>query len=206
MFMRSTADVLFEVESNYRYVSIRIGYGFLDYSTIRSENHTDRSERTISLCRMSTERTVPRAFARAAAVMAAALLGASLVACVDMPERGDGSGTGSSGETEAPMEHGIDEEQLIGVWRSDEKGEPFLEFKDDGTFSGSDGCNGIGGEYTVEDETVRIDRGGSTFMACPGVDDWLRKVASVTFEGATMTVFDKNDEQIGQLHRGASAE
>lgn len=169
-------------------------------------NHTDHSEHPISVTRMSTEKTAPRALARVAATIATVILGVSLAACAGAPGNDIEPRSGSNGETEAPMERGIDEDQLIGVWRSDEKGDPFLEFKDDGTFSGSDGCNGLGGEYTVEEDVVRIERGGSTLMACPGVDDWLRKVASVTFEGGTMTVFDKNDEQIGQLHRGASAE
>lgn len=101
------------------------------------------------------------------------------------------------------MEENFDEGQLVGIWRSDEKGDPFLEFREEGRFVGSDGCNGLGGDYTVSGEAVKIERGGSTLKACPGVDDWLRSVASVTFEGDTMTVFDKNDDEIGQLHRAS---
>lgn len=93
------------------------------------------------------------------------------------------------------------DEQVLGTWVSDENGNPFLRFKEDGRLSGSDGCNGLGGEYTVEDEVVTIDRGASTLKACPGVDDWLRGVTSVTIDGDTMTVMDKSDEKIGELQR-----
>ncbi|MGO1736994.1 MAG: META domain-containing protein [Leucobacter sp.] len=96
------------------------------------------------------------------------------------------------------------EEAVLGTWSSNEKGNPFLKFQEDGRVSGSDGCNGLGGEYTVEDEVVTIKRGASTLMACPGVDDWLGKFSSVTIDGDKMTVFNKDDEEIGQLQRDAN--
>ncbi|MGO1735409.1 MAG: META domain-containing protein [Leucobacter sp.] len=96
------------------------------------------------------------------------------------------------------------EEAVLGTWASDEKGNPFLKFRDDGRVTGSDGCNGLQGDYTVEDETVTIKRGASTLMACPGVDDWLGKFSSITVAGDTMTVFNEDGDEIGQLQRGST--
>lgn len=96
------------------------------------------------------------------------------------------------------------EEAVLGTWSSEEKGNPFLTFQEDGRVSGSDGCNGLGGEYEVEDEAVTIKRGASTLMACPDVDDWLGKFSSVTIDGDTMTVLNKDGDEIGQLQRDST--
>lgn len=97
------------------------------------------------------------------------------------------------------------EEQLIGDWVSDEAGDPHLEFSDDGTVSGSDGCNGIGGEFSVENEVVSVKLGASTLKACQGVDDWLRGVTTVAVDGDTMQVMNENGDEIGQLQRSGEA-
>src|SRR5258705_10716086 len=41
-----------------------------------------------------------------------------------------------------------------------------LTFKDDGTVTGSSGCNGFGGSYTVEDDKITFSEITSTLMAC----------------------------------------
>lgn len=105
--------------------------------------------------------------------------------------------------TEAPMSSM--EEQVLGNWLSDEAGDPHLEFSEDGTVSGTDGCNGLAGDYVVEEEAVSVKLGASTLKACQGVDDWLRGVKTVTVDDDMMTVMNADGDEIGQLQRSDAA-
>ncbi|MFT4234619.1 MAG: META domain-containing protein [Microbacterium sp.] len=86
-----------------------------------------------------------------------------------------------------------------GTWQSSEAGEPALKFADDGTFTGSDGCNGLSGNYKVDGGTVKITYLVGTQMACQGVDQWLSKVSSVSIDGAELQVYNKDGDLIGTL-------
>jgi heat shock protein HslJ len=90
---------------------------------------------------------------------------------------------------------------VVGTWSQDAPGEPHLAFTESGGVEGSDGCNGLGGTYTVDGDQVSVELGLSTMMACVGVDTWLHNIASATFDGDTMTVFDSSGAEIGQLQR-----
>jgi len=39
-----------------------------------------------------------------------------------------------------------------------------------GQYSGHGGCNGVGGDYTLEGEKIKLSAGFSTMMACPELD------------------------------------
>lgn len=107
-------------------------------------------------------------------------------------------------ETDPPEEPTPLAEIIIGEWRSDDAGDPYLTFSEDGTMGGSDGCNGVGGEYTVDEEArfAHIERFASTLRACPDINDWLRGTSTVTVdEDGYMQVFDTEMEHIGQLYR-----
>ena len=96
------------------------------------------------------------------------------------------------------------EELIIGSWTSADPGDPFLEFHTDGTFSGSDGCNGVGGTYEIEPgaELIPLDRAPSTLIACPGIDDWLRAVEFVTVDADDyLQAYDGDEAHIGQMYR-----
>ena len=59
--------------------------------------------------------------------------------------------------------------------------EPFIIFnKDDSTYTANAGCNGMGGKFVLNEETLRIEfkLGMSTMMACPdmNVEDGLKQV------------------------------
>ena len=51
---------------------------------------------------------------------------------------------------------------------------PYLVFERTGRFSGSDGCNGLAGDFDVNEEVVTFARIESTHMACVGVHDVQR--------------------------------
>ena len=94
------------------------------------------------------------------------------------------------------------EEDYVGaIFASTAKGEPFLTFADDGTYSGSDGCNGLRGTYEVGDDELVLKPGLSTLRACPDVDTWVRDATTVKVDSDTLIVFDKGGSEIGTLAR-----
>jgi len=91
---------------------------------------------------------------------------------------------------------------VIGVWGDpDASGEPSLEFAEDGTVSGTDGCNQLGGQYAVEGDTVTFSGMHTTLMACEGVDAWLGGAATAAVDGESMTVYDDSGDRLGTLDR-----
>ncbi|MEV0984195.1 MULTISPECIES: META domain-containing protein [Brevibacterium] len=97
--------------------------------------------------------------------------------------------------------NGDDVESVVGRWSSDEKGEPHLNFTEDGKVGGSDGCNGIGTTYEQDGSTVTLTRFATTLKACMGVDTWLREARHLEIDGETMTVMNGDHEEIGTLTR-----
>lgn len=94
---------------------------------------------------------------------------------------------------------------IAGRWTAADPRSAFLEFTapvdGEGRVTGSDGCNGVQGDYTLEGATATIRRGLSTLRACLGVDTWLRGVTAVTLEGDTLRVLDSEGREIGTLTR-----
>jgi heat shock protein HslJ len=91
-------------------------------------------------------------------------------------------------------------EAVVGTWGSTAPQQPHLAFTD-GEVTGTDGCNGITTSYTVDGDTITLDRFMSTQKACTGVDTWLRHVRSVQVDGDVLIVLDASGEQIGTLDR-----
>ncbi|GAA1633212.1 MULTISPECIES: META domain-containing protein [Brevibacterium] len=104
-------------------------------------------------------------------------------------------------ETSSPTETATAELDPTGRWSSPEAGDPFLEFADDGTLAGSDGCNRIQTSWTLDGDTVVIESFTSTQRACAGVDSWLSKASTATIEGDVMTVKDGQGSVIGGLEK-----
>jgi heat shock protein HslJ len=71
-----------------------------------------------------------------------------------------------------------------------------ITFNEDGTVSGSSGCNGFGGEYSVEGDQVKFSGLVSTLMACEEplmsqegtVFKVLNDTASYTIDGDMLTI------------------
>ncbi|MEQ9138103.1 MAG: META domain-containing protein, partial [Thalassobaculum sp.] len=74
---------------------------------------------------------------------------------------------------------------------------PFLELNADlPVFSGNAGCNGIGGEYALSDQSLSFTLGPSTRMACPGAmeleqafRDALAKATTWNITGDHLTLY-----------------
>lgn len=90
---------------------------------------------------------------------------------------------------------------MIGTWSSTEKGEPHLTFREDGSYTGSDGCNRLSGTYSLTDETIVLEPGLSTRKACIGVDAWLFGAHTASVSEDALIVFSKDGTEIGTLAR-----
>ena len=134
----------------------------------------------------------------AAALMAAAAL--LLTGCNGSGEPGEDSTTSAVAQ----------EPNFEGRWQADDPEDAFVVFTevDDGggTLSGSDGCNGLMGEFFIDGDTARVELGASTLKGCPGVDTWLRGIGVVVVDGDTMTVEDSEGGELGTLTRAEDAE
>ena len=84
-----------------------------------------------------------------------------------------------------------------------------LTFNEDGTVSGSSGCNGLGGDYTVEGDQITFGEFVSTLMACDepimAQEEAAHKVmtdtATYKIEGDTLTI--TNNDMVLVFTRGA---
>lgn len=91
---------------------------------------------------------------------------------------------------------------VVGTWGDTAvQTEPSLELTKSGGVTGTDGCNRLTGDYTVEGDKVVFGQIASTMMFCETVETWLNRMASATVSGDTMTVFDTEGEKIGTLDR-----
>jgi heat shock protein HslJ len=108
--------------------------------------------------------------------------------------------TGCLGEQGSARGGSVD---AAGTWGdSSTEGEPFLTLEDDGSFSGSDGCNNLTGSWSVDEgEQVVFEDVATTMKACEDVDDWLTHLSAATVAGDTMTVLGQDGSEIGQLER-----
>ena len=75
----------------------------------------------------------------------------------------------------------------------------FISFQD-GRYSGHGGCNGVGGDYVIEDDKITLSAGFSTMMACPELDlehkymKYLSSVSRYTIDGDTLDL--RSDDHI----------
>lgn len=100
----------------------------------------------------------------------------------------------------AGISEGAGDDSAEGTWRGQGREHVTLT---QGKVRGTDGCNGLGGRYVVEGDTVTVSLGFSTLKACTGVDTWLRMIATATVSGDALTVFDRDGAEIGTLTRSA---
>lgn len=91
-----------------------------------------------------------------------------------------------------------------GTWGSDAARQPQLVLGDDGSVSGTDGCNRLVGSWKTVDDHVELSQLGSTMMACVDVDPWLAAASTLEFDGDIAHVFDATGTEVGTLDRQPS--
>lgn len=90
----------------------------------------------------------------------------------------------------------------VGSWGdSSVRTETSLEFLEDGSFSGTDGCNRVMGSWKADGDAFTIAPMATTLMACQDVDVWLVDPASVQVNGDTLIVLDADGAELGSLER-----
>ncbi len=81
---------------------------------------------------------------------------------------------------------------------------PGVRLKADGTYSGTDGCNGSTGRWNASnDGSVIATSGMSTLIGCDNVnvDQWLASAAWAAFDGAVLVLVDAQGAETGRLRR-----
>jgi hypothetical protein len=87
--------------------------------------------------------------------------------------------------------------------------EPFIEFAADGTWTGSDGCNGHGGRWAATPEGNLIATAGpSTLIFCEGapVGTWLSTTALAGSADEELVLLDNAGTELGRLVQGLPVE
>ena len=117
-----------------------------------------------------------------ASIVLLTLAGAALVGCAD------------GSPSDAPVE------DVAGVWgMQDTEGIASLELAEDGTATGTDGCNRMVGTWEQNDTQVAFGEWATTRMACQSVDTWLSLSVKATLEGENLVFVDENGIEIGTL-------
>lgn len=102
----------------------------------------------------------------------------------------------------APAEPASSDDDVSGSWgASTVVGEAYLDLAEDGSVSGSDGCNRMVGEWTRSTEGVAFSAWSTTRMSCPAVDPWLSLAVAGRLEGGQLVLVDKDAVQLGTLDR-----
>ena len=116
-------------------------------------------------------------FVRPALIVAAVIAVAALAGC---------SSSGSS---------------FTGTWGQNATGQPNLTIKDDGSFSGTDGCNALSGKGSISGDTFTFGPFASTTKACEGVQPWLNLASTAKVDGNTLVVYKSSGAKIGTLDK-----
>jgi len=81
---------------------------------------------------------------------------------------------------------------------------PYVEFAADGSWEGSDGCNGQAGRWVAgPDGALLAASGPSTLMGCPAVPvgGWLASTWRAGLDGDTLVLLDREGAELGRLVR-----
>jgi len=94
---------------------------------------------------------------------------------------------------------------LLGEWvptQRDGTGASGVTFLPTHRYSASDGCNGSGGRWSVENEGWLITTSGpSTLIGCDGVavPGWVASARSAAIDGEILVLFDLDGAELGRL-------
>lgn len=80
--------------------------------------------------------------------------------------------------------------------------EPFVMFDEDGSWEGSDGCNGLGGRWVLstDGEFLATD-GPTTLIGCEGapLGSWLHQARTAAMKYEELILYDVDGSEIGRL-------
>lgn len=96
---------------------------------------------------------------------------------------------------------------LVGRWvpeggRGNGPKPAHVELQPDGKWTGSDGCNGLGGRWAAgADGALLVTSGVSTLIGCDNapIGEWLGTARRVGLDGETLVLVDATAKEIGRL-------
>ena len=153
-------------------------------------------------------------------ILVTAVLALSACSAQSTPQ---GTEQSESGDQKPPTAELSSSNSLIGAWKLTAYGpadaptpavegvEAGLTFNEDGTITGTSGCNGLGGDYSVEGDQITFGEFVSTLMACDdpimAQEEAAHKVmigaATYTIEDDTLTI--TKDDMVLVLTRSTPA-
>jgi heat shock protein HslJ len=91
---------------------------------------------------------------------------------------------------------------VVGTWLPKKQNGAFVTFRSDGTYVGSDGCNGASGTWSLASGKLHVETGMHTEIGCDNqpVDEWIAAADSVAVGTDTITLVDGGKTTV--LHRG----
>jgi heat shock protein HslJ len=101
-------------------------------------------------------------------------------------------------------ESGASSNDPVGTWGETAEQSPQLVLAEDGSLTGTDGCNGLGATWEISGDIIVFGPVMATMMACDGVDTWLSLMTTATVNGDTMTVMGPDGAEVGTLDRQPS--
>ena len=129
------------------------------------------------------------------------------------PGRTPGTGGASPARPSAGADL-LEQQELSGRWvpvvsRSDRWHEtPYVQFAQDGTWRGTDGCNGLSGRWSVDsDGGFEASSGPSTLIGCDNVNlgRWLTQTQTVQLDVDVLVLRDAKGSEIGRLQRSTAS-
>lgn len=94
----------------------------------------------------------------------------------------------------------------VGTWGTVADPQPYLYLDADGRLQGSDGCNGLFGQWRQDapDAPVVFAEFGMSLIMCEGMDTWLSWGRSAIVVGDTLHVLGEDGKRVGTLERTAA--
>lgn len=90
----------------------------------------------------------------------------------------------------------------VGDWGTADAGAPFLTFLPDGSFTGTDGCNDLGGRWSfASDGGIDLQMQVETTTSCDGFDSWLSQGSSGRISEDFLYIGGATGSTIGGLGR-----
>ena len=109
------------------------------------------------------------------------------------------AGTGAEAVLSSPTD------DPVGQWGEIEEHAAFLTISEDGTVTGSDGCNGTSGTWSITDGRIVFSDMITSLMMCPNLETAMQgPVVTAVAHGDTIYVLDEHDKVTGMLTRAAS--
>ncbi|MFG1923131.1 META domain-containing protein [Cryptosporangium sp. NPDC048952] len=98
----------------------------------------------------------------------------------------------------------VESTAIVGRWApATPAGKAFVEFTNDGTWTGSDGCNAHGGRWAATPTSMLATTGMSTLIGCDGppVARWLSHTAIAGLDDDALVLLDATGAELTRLTR-----